>query len=93
MNRDFFEDADANPIVTECIEDALAPYQDLLPPEMLEGFAQTLDLFLTTHPVAAPMVARLRPRPAPDTSGEVDRSDAPTVAKAERPSGTEGRRR
>ena len=93
MDRDFTEHADANPVVTECIEDAVAPYRDLLPPEMLEGFAQTLDFFLTTHPVAAPMVARLRPRPVPNTSGEVDRGGAPAVAEAERPSGTEGRRR
>jgi hypothetical protein len=92
MERDPDDDTDANPVVTECIKEVLAPYRGLLPPEILAGFAQTLDLFLTTHPVAAPMAARLRPRPVPATSGDVDRTGAP-AAEAERASGTEARRR
>jgi hypothetical protein len=93
MERDPNEDADANPIVTECIEDALAPYRGILSAEILADFALTLELFLTTHPVAAPMVARLRPRPVPAESVEVDRSGAPAVAEAQKPSGTEAGRR
>jgi hypothetical protein len=93
-----------NPIVKECIEDALAPYRGLLPPEilspeMLEGFAETLDLFLTTHPVAVRMVRRLQPDVVPMTSAERDLGSeavaegAAGEAEAEKSTGTEGGRR
>src|SRR5262249_40874131 len=54
MAHDPSDAPDTNPLVTECIEEALAPYRGILSPELLVGFAATLDLFLTTHPVAAP---------------------------------------
>jgi hypothetical protein len=83
-----------NPVVTECVEEALAPYKGLVCPELLVGFVETLDLFLTTHPDVAPVVEQLRPREVPFTSGNRDRSAAPAatpVAEAPKPTGTEGR--
>ena len=98
------DDTPPNPIVTACIEDALAPYRDLpsLPPELLEGFAETLDLLLTTHPEVAPVVERLRPRVVPSSSGAGHRRGAPATAEGgpadapvteeHKPTGTEGGR-
>jgi hypothetical protein len=84
-------DDDSNPVVTLCIDEVLAPYRDILPRELLGDFAETLDIFLTTHPVAAQVVEDLRPRPATQFSTERDRGDTPVVADVVKPSGTEGR--
>jgi hypothetical protein len=83
------EDDAPNPVATECIDEALAPYRDLLPPEVLADFAECLDLFLTTHPVAALVVERLRPRSAPETSAEMDRNGEPLAAEMVKRNGTE----
>jgi hypothetical protein len=64
-----------DPLVNECIEDALGPYRSLLPPEILGDFREVLELLLTGHPVLAPMVDGLRARPVVASSGEVDRSE------------------
>jgi hypothetical protein len=83
-------DRESNPIVLECVEDALAPYRDLLPPELLSEFGETLEAVLTSHPLAAPVVERLRPRAVPSHSGEQQRSGA-EPAEDGKASGTEGR--
>ena len=58
------------PFVEEKLDRALAPYAGLLPPEVLADFRGTLADFMTSHPPMARMLARLRPRPAVDVSGD-----------------------
>jgi hypothetical protein len=67
--------AHEDPLVEGCIEDALAPYQSLLPPGVLGDFREVLGLLLTGHPVLAPMVDSLRARPIVASSGEMDRAE------------------
>jgi hypothetical protein len=97
MKHDPAEETDPNPLVDALVEDALAPYRALLggvlPPEVLTGIADTLDLFLTTHPDAVATLEQLQPRPEVAASVEIDRSGAAPEADAQRPSGTEGGRR
>ena len=71
---DAFAEDEPNPIAAQLIEEQLARYRGLLPPEQLEKFAKTLDLFLTTHPDVAPALDRLRARKAVAESTIVDRS-------------------
>ena len=97
MEHDPDKESDAKPLVDTLIEDALAPYRSLLgnvlPPEVIAGFAATLDLFLTTHPDAVATLEQLHPRPEVAASVEIDRSGAAPEEDVQRPSGTEGRRR
>jgi hypothetical protein len=97
MNHDPAEETDPNPLVDALIEDALAPYRTLLkgvlPPEVLDGFADTLDLFLTTHPDAVATLEQIQPRPEVAASVEIDRSGAVPEAEPQRPSGTDGGQR
>jgi hypothetical protein len=97
MKHDPAEGADPTPLVNTLIEDALAPYRNLLgsvlPPEVIAGFADTIDLFLTTHPDAVATLEQLQPRPEVAASVEIDRSGAAPEDDVQRPSGTEGGRR
>ena len=62
--------AAAEGFVEERVQRALAPYQRMFPPAVLEEFADDLRCFLLTHPVASKMLARIRPRAERATSGE-----------------------
>ena len=68
------DEDEPNPIATQLIEQSLAPYRGLLSDEQLASFAQTLDLFLATHPDLAPALDRLRKRRPVAESATVDRS-------------------
>ncbi|WP_437720596.1 hypothetical protein [Sorangium sp. So ce861] len=76
------EPDDGDPILEARVARAVAPYADLLPAEDLEALRALTARFLATHPVAAPLVDRLRPRTPPASSGEVDRRDPAALAEA-----------
>jgi hypothetical protein len=65
-----------DPLVEECVSDALAPYVGVLSPEELTDHRRFLILFITTHPAAAPLYRRLRQRPPLSESGEISRDTA-----------------
>jgi hypothetical protein len=66
--------AGEDPVVEECLRDALGPYLDLLSPSELAEHRRLLTAFIKTHPAAMPLYERLRRRPAGNIrSGEVAR--------------------
>jgi hypothetical protein len=87
-----------DPIVAECLKDALGPYVGLLTPEEVIEHKRFLTIFITTHPEARPIYERLREgrrqRPATAMSGDVAKDGAPVEGTdAILGSGTEGGRR
>lgn len=69
---------DDDPIVQQIIEASIAPYRDLVSPDVLEDMVEVLLLFLTTHPEAVRAVDTLRPRTVRIESGQVVRDAAAT---------------
>src|SRR5689334_22939679 len=68
------DDEEEDPIVEECVRDALTPYVRILSPEGLAEHRSFLIVFIMTHPATAPLHERLRKRPAVlAESGEVAR--------------------
>jgi hypothetical protein len=84
-----------DPIVAECLRDALGPYEGALSPEELADYRAFLTLFITTHLAAAPLYERLRKKPlVVSESGVMPRERA--AAHVETPvlgTGTSGRSR
>jgi hypothetical protein len=78
------EPDDGDPILEARVAHAVAPYVGLLPAGDVESLRALTRRFLATHPVAAPLVDRLRPRAAPSASGEVDRRDPAALAEVAR---------
>jgi hypothetical protein len=76
------EPDEGDPTLEARVAHAVAPYADLLPPEDLEALRDLTRRFLATHPLAAPLIDRLRPRPTPMASGEVERRDPAALADA-----------
>lgn len=72
-----------DPALRAELERALEPYRELLPPEMLQHFRETLADALTTHPVAARLLERVRPQPVVVASGELDETGAPAGSDAD----------
>jgi len=66
---------DDDPIVEAQIQRALAPFDDLLPPEDLAVYREMLSLYLNTHPDVAPLVDQLRRAPG-QKSGTVEQESA-----------------
>jgi len=60
-----------DPILEAELERALAPYRGVLPAEVLQEFRDALEHALTKHPTGSLLLARVRPRQAPDHSDEV----------------------
>lgn len=58
-----------DPILAAEIERAVAPYRALFPAEAIATIEDILEHALTTHPVGAALLDRMRPRAAPDRSG------------------------
>ena len=65
-----------DPVVEECIKDALGPYLGLLSPEEIADHRRFLVAFITTHPAAYPLYERLRKRPVNIKSAEALRDGA-----------------
>ena len=68
--------APEDPILEARIQHALSPYIGRLTPKALAEARRLLNLVLTTHPVAAPLMNRLRERIPPGKSGVKRRSDS-----------------
>ena len=64
---------DDDPIVEQIIEASIAPIRHRVTPELLADMREVLVLFLTSHPEAARVVDRLRPRAVRISSGQVVR--------------------
>lgn len=60
-----------DPVLEEQIDRALEPYRAVLSPATLAVFRAFLADALTTHPVGARLLDRVRPRVAPLQSGDV----------------------
>lgn len=85
-------DPPADAVVHETVERALDPYRALLTPEMLEVFRQELTEALTGHPVGKTLTARLRERPPPERSGDVETPDGEKARDGERGASEAGAR-
>jgi hypothetical protein len=59
------------------IERAVAPYRRLFPEDVIATMEEVLEHALTTHPVGASLLDRVRPRAAPDRSGSQTKDGAP----------------
>jgi len=80
-----------DPLVARLVEQSLAKYEHLLPPEALAELRLILEGFALTHPEMRTMVDRLRPRASTDASG--DRVKDPEAAVgAATDDGIEGRK-
>jgi hypothetical protein len=66
--------------VEEHVERALAPYREVMPPEVLSAFADELRIFFLTHPVAERMLSRIRPRGVIAASDDVKKPGRPGEA-------------
>lgn len=60
-----------DPELTAELGRALAPYEDLLPKEMLAVYRDLLSDALTTHPLGALYQKRAREAKAPESSGKI----------------------
>lgn len=73
---DLFDYLPDESLVREKLDRALAPYADMLPPEVLAEFRDLLGDFMLTHPVMERMFARLRSRRVGAAICDVDRRSA-----------------
>jgi hypothetical protein len=63
------EDLRKDPLVQETIERALAPYREIVSPELLEILAAMVEDALVTHPYAVGILQQLRALPARVSTG------------------------
>lgn len=85
------ESEDPNdPVVARLVEQSLAKFEHLLPPEALAELRALMEGFALTHPEMRKMVDRLRPRAAADASDVVAKD--PEDARPATGEGTEGRK-
>lgn len=62
----------ADPTLEAELDRALDPFRDRIAPDLLAAMRETLADVLTTHPVGARLLARVRPPPAVARSGDVE---------------------
>ena len=60
-----------DPELTAELDRALAPYEQLLPPEMLAAYRDLLADALTSHPIGSLYQKRAREAKAPESSGKI----------------------
>lgn len=60
-------------LLRACVERALAPHAARLPADKIEAMRDYLIVFVTTHPAAEPLYARLRSRTPAEQSTLVER--------------------
>ena len=58
-----------DPIVAAEVERAIAPYERILPPDVVLTMREILEHALTSHPVGMALVDRVRPRQVDKQSG------------------------
>jgi hypothetical protein len=68
-----------DPTLEAELDRALDPYRELVPPDLLAAMRETLADALTTHPVGARLLARVRPPPVVAQSGDVEAGGAAGV--------------
>jgi hypothetical protein len=61
---------DGDPHPDEALQELLAAYEGVVPPELFEQMRAFLADSLATHPVAATLLDRVRPRAVPFKSGD-----------------------
>jgi hypothetical protein len=59
-----------DPYVDQLLSEILAPYQGLVPADLMAEMSDFMGDVLATHPVGATLVDRLRPRAVPFQSGD-----------------------
>lgn len=93
MNERDNEAEGQDPLIEECIRDALEPWMKVLTPEQIAEHRALLKVFITTHPAAKPLYERLRLRtPSIGGSGVVSREGATASPSVPMPSdGTFGK--
>ena len=69
-NPDFALWADENPIVSEAVEQAVAPYAGMFPPARLNEMRAALADMLVMHPTTSALIASLTAGPARQKSGK-----------------------
>ena len=69
---------DNDPVLAAELNRALAPYRNLVPPEMLEVYRDILRMSLTEHPVGKALLDRVKAieRKPPSQSGEETKEGA-----------------
>ena len=65
-----------DPVVEECLRDALAQFDGMLSPEEVEEHRRFLEVVIRTHPEASRLYERLRQRPTFAGSGDVAKDGA-----------------
>lgn len=84
-------------LVALLVDETIARYRHLLPPEALADLRAQLEGVGLTHPEMRKMIDRLRPRAVPDASATKPKEGEPTAelpvaAAGDRPRATSGRR-
>jgi hypothetical protein len=74
-----------DPFLEAELDRAMESYKTLLPPEMFTFFRETLSDTLTTHPVAARLLSRARPRHIEQTSETRETVTGKRVEPAQKP--------
>jgi len=72
MNRTARSDPTLDAMIEVEVTEALRPYEDVYPPEILDELRHMMRIVLRTHPTAKHLLEQLRPRAAPDQSGKED---------------------
>jgi hypothetical protein len=70
MMQDDDKDAEREAFVKETAAKAVAKYEGHLPAWLVKEMQAALEDVLATHPVGSALVDRVRPRKAPERSGE-----------------------
>jgi hypothetical protein len=70
-----------DPYLQQVLDETLAAYEGVVPPEMLRKMRLFLGDVLSTHPVGATLLDRARPRAVPYRSGDQAKDGAEPAAK------------
>jgi hypothetical protein len=79
-----------DPTLEAELDRALAPYAELLPPEMLAHLREALGDALTTHPVGLSLLERVRPAKRLVASEAMEMEGTPEVKAPREKDGTGG---
>jgi hypothetical protein len=71
-----------DPEMDEVIEDAVAPWKDLVPPEVLQEMRERVGDALAAHPDGTRLMRAVRPDPVVQKSTEIDRDTGAPPAPA-----------
>jgi hypothetical protein len=85
------EDDPNRPLALRMVDETIAKYEHLLPPEALADLRERMEAFALTHPEMRKMVDRARQRAVPGSSGEKDKEGEPGVEEPRMASGGKAR--